>query len=149
VSKPLSALPPASRNGAGSGTGRGTGGRGDIDLGGRGKGSTRIIPGKHIVQGSLSKEQIGRVIRRYLNQIRYCYEKELPKSPNLYGKIVVMFTIGGTGKVTDANIMQTSLNDNNVESCVLRIIHRLHFPKPKGGGIVVVTYPFIFQQAGN
>ncbi|MFH1810994.1 MAG: AgmX/PglI C-terminal domain-containing protein [Pseudomonadota bacterium] len=135
--------------GLGSGTGRGTGGRGDIDLGGRGKGSTRIIPGKHVVEGALSKEEIGRVIRRYLNQIKYCYEKELPKNPNLYGKVVVMFTIGGTGAVNDANVVQTSLNDNNVEQCVLRIIHRLRFPQPKGGGIVVVTYPFIFQQSGG
>ena len=135
--------------GLGSGTGRGSGGRGDIDLGGRGKGATRIIPGKTIVEGSLSKEEIGRVIRRYLNQIKYCYEKELQKNPNLYGKVVVMFQIGGTGNVNEASVVQSSLNDNNCEECVLRIIRRLRFPQPRGGGIVVVTYPFIFQQSGG
>ena len=24
-----------------------------------------------------------------------------------------------------------------------------NFPKPKGGGIAVVTYPFVFKQAGE
>jgi len=42
--------------GLGSGTGRGSGGQGDVDLGGRGKGSTKITPGKTIVEGGLSKE---------------------------------------------------------------------------------------------
>ena len=53
--------------GLGSGTGSGTGGAGSIDLGGRGKGTTRIIPGRTVIKGSLSKEEIARVIRRHLN----------------------------------------------------------------------------------
>jgi TonB family protein len=135
--------------GLGSGTGRGSGGQGEVDLGGRGKGSTKITPGKTIVEGSLSKEEIGRVIRRYLSQIKYCYEKELTRNPNLAGKVVVGFTIGGTGKVTESNVVETSLNDQTVEDCVLKIINRIQFPQPKGGGIVLVTYPFIFQASGN
>ncbi|MEW5855546.1 MAG: TonB family protein [Myxococcota bacterium] len=135
--------------GLGSGTGRGSGGQGDVDLGGRGKGTTKITPGKTIVEGGLSKEEIGRVIRRYLSQIKYCYEKELTRNPNLAGKIVVSFTIGGTGKVTEADVAETSLNDPTVEDCVLKIIKRIQFPQPKGGGIVLVTYPFIFQASGG
>ncbi len=135
--------------GLGSGTGRGSGGQGDIDLGGRGKAGTKITPGKTIVEGGLSKEEIGRVIRRYLSQIKYCYEKELTRNPNLNGKIVTSFTIGGTGKVTDCDVAETSLNDPTVEDCVVKIIKRIQFPQPKGGGIVLVSYPFIFQSSGQ
>jgi hypothetical protein len=36
------------------------------------------------------------------------------------------------------------MNDMNVESCVLRTIRRINFPRPDGGGEVIVTYPFLF-----
>jgi pSer/pThr/pTyr-binding forkhead associated (FHA) protein len=126
------------------GHGRGTGGYGNIDLGGRGKGTTRIVPGKTIIQGSLSKEEIGRVIRRNLARFKYCYEKQLNANPNLAGKISVYFTIAPTGDVAQASVRETSMNEENVESCVVKVMRSLKFPKPRGGGIVVVTYPFVF-----
>jgi TonB family protein len=126
------------------GHGRGTGGYGNIDLGGRGKGTTRIVPGKTIIQGSLSKEEIGRVIRRNLARFKYCYEKQLNANPNLAGKVAVYFTIAPTGEVAQASVRETSMNDENVESCVIKVMRSLKFPKPRGGGIVVVTYPFVF-----
>jgi TonB family protein len=126
------------------GHGRGTGGYGNIDLGGRGKGTTRIVPGKTIIQGSLSKEEIGRVIRRNLARFKYCYEKQLNANPNLSGKISVYFTIAPTGDVAQASVRETSMNDENVESCAVKVMRSLKFPKPRGGGIVVVTYPFVF-----
>jgi TonB family protein len=125
--------------------GRGSGsGYGNIDLGGRGKGTTRIVPGKTIIQGSLSKEEIGRVIRRNLARFKYCYEKQLNANPNLAGKVAVYFTIAPTGEVAQASVRETSMNDENVESCVIKVMRSLKFPKPRGGGIVVVTYPFVF-----
>lgn len=127
------------------GHGRGTGGYGNIDLGGRGKGTTRILPGRTIVQGSLSKEEIGRVIRRNLARFKYCYEKELNANPNLSGKIAVYFQIAPTGSVATAEVRETQMNDANVEGCVVKVMRTLKFPQPRGGGIVVVTYPFVFQ----
>ncbi|MBI4818252.1 MAG: AgmX/PglI C-terminal domain-containing protein [Deltaproteobacteria bacterium] len=129
------------------GHGNGTGGYGNIDLGGKGKGTTRIVPGKTIIQGSLSKEEIGRVIRRNLARFKYCYEKELNAAPTLAGKVGVYFTIAPTGSVAEASVRETSINNNNVEECVLRVMRSLKFPQPKGGGIVVVTYPFVFASA--
>jgi hypothetical protein len=135
--------------GLGSGTGRGTGGAGSIDLGGRGKGTARIIPGRTIIKGSLSKEEIARVIRRHLNQIKYCYEKELTKKPNLRGKVTTKFIIAGTGRVQMAKIYQTTMGYAPTEKCIVRIIKMMRFPQPRGGGIVQVVYPFMFQKAGR
>lgn len=135
--------------GLGSGTGRGSGGQGDVDLGGRGKGMTRIVPGKIIYEGGLSREEIQRVISRVMSQIKYCYEKELTKEPNLEGKLVASWTISGTGDVATAQMAQNTMGNQAVEQCVLRIIQRLKFPTPKGGGQVFVTYPFVFSAAGE
>ena len=41
------------------------------------------------------------------------------------------------------------MNNAELETCVAGRVRTWVFPKPKGGGVVVVTYPFIFQQAGG
>lgn len=126
------------------GHGRGSGGYGNIDLGGRGKGRTRIVPGRTIIKGSLDKAEIARVIRQNLNRFKFCYEKELNANPNLAGKIAIYFTIAPTGTVPQASVRETSMNNKTVEDCTVKVMKSLKFPKPKGGGIVVVTYPFVF-----
>jgi hypothetical protein len=63
--------------------------------------------------------------------------------------VVVQFTIGGTGKVDEAHIAQTEMNNEGVEGCIVRNVKTWVFPQPKGGGVVFVTYPFIFKSAGQ
>lgn len=138
--------------GLGSGTGRGSGGTGNIDLGGRGKGTTKIVPGKIIYEGGLSREEIQRVISRVMSQIKYCYEKELNKDPNLEGKLVMFWLISGSGDVQTTSASQNTFSGASgppIEQCVQRIIQRLKFPAPKGGGVVNVTYPFVFSNSGG
>jgi hypothetical protein len=138
--------------GLGSGTGRGSGGSGNVDLGGRGKGTTKIVPGKIIYEGGLSREEIQRVISRVMSQIKYCYEKELNKDPNLEGKLVMFWLISGSGDVQTASASQNTFSGPSgppIEQCVQRIIQRLKFPTPKGGGVVNVTYPFVFSNSGG
>jgi outer membrane biosynthesis protein TonB len=95
------------------------------------------------VKGSLDKDVIRRVIRRAMPKIKFCYEASLEKSPNLAGKIVVDFTIGLDGKVT--NSKPTSGIQPEVDDCVAKSIARLSFPVPQGDTEVRVVYPFIFE----
>jgi TonB family protein len=132
---------------AGYGRGGGTG-YGSVKIGHRGKHAVRVVKGRTRVVGGLSQEVVGRYIKRYWAQFKYCYERELSKDPNLYGKITITFTIAGNGRVSEAQVIQTSMHSANVEECVLRVVRRIRFPQPKGGGQVVVTYPFMFTTAG-
>ncbi|MFP2909366.1 TonB family protein, partial [Pyxidicoccus sp. 3LFB2] len=131
------------------GTGRGAGGSGGIDLGGRGKSITKVIPGKTTVVGGLDKDVIAKVIRRHQGEIKYCYESELNKDPSLAGKVAVAFTIDPTGAVSDATVSESTLNNSKAEQCMLSRIRRWKFPEPKGGGVVSVTYPWLFSPAGG
>jgi len=131
------------------GTGRGTGGNGGIDLGGKGKAITKVIPGKTTVIGGLDKDVIAKVIRRHQNEIKYCYESELNKNPSLAGKVAVAFTIDPAGAVAEANVTETTLNNTTAENCMLSRIRRWKFPEPKGGGVVAVTYPWLFSPSGS
>lgn len=131
------------------GNGRGTGGRGGIDLGGKGKAITRIIPGKTTVIGGLDKDVIAKIIRQHQNEIKYCYESELNKDPSLAGKVAVAFTIDPTGAVSEASVTESTLGNSTAEKCMLSRIRRWKFPEPKGGGVVAVTYPWLFSPAGS
>jgi hypothetical protein len=36
-----------------------------------------------------------------------------------------------------------------LDKCIAGRVLTWVFPKPKGGGVAVVTYPFVFKQAGE
>jgi len=95
--------------------------------------------------GSLSMEIIRRVIHSHRDQIKYCYSKELTRNPNLAGKVSIKFTISPKGYVQQASVSQTTLRNATVERCMAQKIRTWKFPEPKGGGIVIVNYPFIFK----
>jgi len=126
-----------------AGYGRGVGG-----LTGRRARGPEIVPGQATVRGSLDKEIIRRIIRRHINEVKFCYENELTKKASLAGRISVQFTIAGTGQVI-ASVLQSSTMENlRVESCVVQAVRRWEFPRPQGGGIVIVSYPFNFTAGG-
>ncbi len=130
--------------------GRGSmGGYGNINIGNKGKSETRIVPGKTTVVGSCERTSIGKVINSRANEIRFCYESELTKNPNLAGRVAVSFTIGPTGGVESAEIAQSDVGSPKMEDCILGRIRRWKFPEPKGGGSCVINYPWVFKAAGS
>ncbi|MEW5855432.1 MAG: AgmX/PglI C-terminal domain-containing protein [Myxococcota bacterium] len=131
------------RGGGNSGFGTGTGG-----LGGKTEHAIDVTQGAPVILGSLDKEIIRRVIRENIQQIKYCYERELTRTPGLAGKVQIKFVIGAQGAVQSAVVAESSMNNKTVESCIAGKVRGWIFPKPKGGGIVIVTYPFIFKQGG-
>ncbi len=111
----------------------------------RGERDVNISVGRPIVMGSLSMEIIRRVIHSHRDQIKYCYSKELTRSPNLSGKVTVKFTISAKGYVQQASVSATTLGNAMVERCITQKVRTWKFPEPKGGGIVIVNYPFILK----
>jgi len=97
------------------------------------------------IAGALSKDEIKRVIVANLNQIKYCYQRQLMKDPSLKGRVTVRFGISARGTVFLARVKSTTLNSPPVERCITRGIRLWRFPKPRGGGIVYVVYPFVFK----
>lgn len=154
------------RHGGGLGTGLGTANLGRIGTLGHGNGSngtygsrvarlrrrTAKMPkvgfGVAKTKGALDKELIRREVRKHRNEVRYCYQRELQKSPKLGGRLVVQFTIGGRGQVVLSRVQSSTLASAPVERCVAKAVRRWSFPKPAGGGIVIVSYPFSFRAAG-
>jgi TonB family protein len=124
--------------GNGSGYGRGAGG-----LGGRRARAPEVIPGDANVRGPLDKEIIRRIIRRHINEVRYCYEQSLAVHPAIGGRVMVQFTIAASGQVISSLLQNSTVGDARAESCIVQAVRRWEFPRPLGGGIVIVSYPFV------
>jgi TonB family protein len=130
--------------GSGSDYGRGTGGfrrhLGKVPL---------IRSGEADVRGSLSKEVIRRTIQRHVNEVRFCYEQELLSRPDVSGRVQIKFVIAPSGAVQVANVESSSLGVSRAEQCITQAVRRWTFPAPEGGGIVIVSYPFLLDAAGD
>jgi hypothetical protein len=119
------------------------GGFGGLDA----RGDGAMEGGSPAIMGSLDKSVIQQVVKRHSNMIRYCYQRELAQDPDLSGKIVVKFVIAADGTVSSSSVKSSTMGNAIVEACVAKRFQSLLFPEPLGGGIVIVSYPFVFQPA--
>ena len=125
---------------AGNGVGklRGRGGGGHV------RGRVSGIRALARVSGSLSRSQVLKVINEHLGQIQGCYERALTHHPGLGGKIEFQWTVLASGRVSTARERSSSMNDAKVSRCIIHVIKRMRFPRPKGGS-VTIAYPFMFR----
>jgi TonB family protein len=144
----LGTLGTIGKGGGGAGNGAGHG-RGAGGLGGRRARAPDVILGQANVRGSLDKEIIRRIIRRHLNEVKYCYEQELVRFPGLRGRVMVQFTIAASGQVIAAVLQNSTISNARIENCVVAAVRRWEFPHPIGGGIVIVSYPFTLMPDGG
>jgi TonB family protein len=97
------------------------------------------------VEQGLSKDEVGAVIHRHADEIRYCHENAMLYHPNLEGKLVVQFSISAAGVVQQAAVQSSTLGEKSLEECLMKRLAGWRFPKPRGGVAVSVSYPFIFK----
>jgi hypothetical protein len=98
--------------------------------------------------GTISPEYIRERVREdFFPLARECYEAALEKQPKLAGKLIISFVIVGDdevgGVVDSAELAEGStLDDEELSTCMLESMLSLSFVAPSGGGSVSVTYPF-------
>ncbi|GMU04388.1 hypothetical protein ASNO1_06400 [Corallococcus caeni] len=133
--------------------GKGGGGIGALGAGGVGKGAvggtvTRATARSiSSTQGTVDREAVAKVINSHLNEVHGCYERALLKDPGLAGKVVLEWAIGLNGRVASAKTKSSTLRNASVEACILSSLKGWQFPAPKGG-LVIITYPFLFNSVG-
>ncbi len=134
-------------------------GSGDLDVGaGRGRGrkgpglgtgkekevSVGMETGSPDAEGGLTKEQVNRVVRAHLAALKYCYEKELQRRPQLSGKIELFWVIKPNGTVDRAKVAASTMGSRDVEGCMERQVRNWHFPK-SNAPTIVQSFPFLFK----
>lgn len=100
-----------------------------------------------VTEGGLDRDVIDAIVRKRKARIRLCYERQLNFQPKLSGKVTVAFIIGATGNVQSANISEDSMKSSAVNNCIISEVKSWKFPSPKGGTLVNVDYPFVFESS--
>jgi hypothetical protein len=134
----------------GRGGGLGSYGTGVGGLGAKSDRPINVSTGPPTVMGAIDRELIRKVIQEHAAQIRYCYEQQLAINPRLTGKVAITWVINADGSASQAKVDggATTLDDAKVHECMMARIQSWQFPKPKGGGYAVITYPWILRSAG-
>jgi TonB family protein len=96
------------------------------------------------VRGSLDRDVILRVFRQRHGQLQNCYELALQRNPALEGRVILNFTIGEQGKVSEARIGTSTLGDHDVEACLVSRLRAWTFPGPQAGS-VQIAFPLVFR----
>ena len=109
--------------------------------------SPTVQPLPPTVTGPLEKDLVIRIIKRNLNQLRYCFESNLTRNPGLQGTLVIDLIITPEGTVAATKLGSSSLNDANTEGCFVARAKTWMFPKSSGQ--VTVVYPFLLQPQGK
>jgi hypothetical protein len=126
----------------------GPGAGGHYGLPGRGFGTRDHAPrlptvGTARVDGpGYDKTLVRRYIRRSIDKIAYCYDRQLLAHPGIEGEVLIDFFIAPTGGVERSS--GTGF-DAEVAGCVAGVIHTIEFPRPGDGVGVEVHYPFQFH----
>ena len=97
--------------------------------------------------GAMSRSSIDDGIRDFMPDIRECYKEALKEVPDLAGRLMVKFTIKGqeaVGRVINVSIKDSDVDDVPMEECLMDVVESIDFDPPKGGGLVIVSYPFVF-----
>lgn len=116
---------------------------------GQGNAFVSMDTGGSSVEEGLTKDEVGEVIHRHLSEVRYCYESAMLRTPDIEGKLITNFVIGGNGMVKSTEVKSSTLPDPRLDDCILRRLVTWKFPNPRGGVDVAVSYPFIFKTLGR
>jgi len=125
---------------------------------GFGRPSPPTATGTKAVAGAFGSDA-GRLDRAYIQKriqedfvplAKECYEAALERDAKLGGKLVFSFVIAGDedvgGIVESAEIDPSStLVEKELVYCLRESLLSLSFEPPKQGGVVSVTYPFVFS----
>ena len=59
-----------------------------------------------------------------------------------------LMTVNEVYRLMKSGVDSSSLGNPAVENCIVARVYQWQFPKPKGGGIVQVSYPFLLKESG-
>lgn len=99
-------------------------------------------------RGRLPPAKISEVLQAHGASFNQCYAKALAASPGLAGTVTLVIVISPQGTVPHAEVVDESstLDNPEVQTCLIDEAKTLQFDKPVGGR-VVTHYPLEFKPA--
>jgi TonB family protein len=103
--------------------------------------------GNSALTGGRSRASIQSVVMQHMAALRHAFNRRLRDKPGLSGKIAVKFAINEFGSVISASVVESTMNDPELEKVVVEKVKSFQFEKiDKPGDVTDVTYPFVFSE---
>ena len=93
--------------------------------------------------GELDSAGCDKVLAAHHDEIKKCYQEATERLFYLGGRMVLKLRIGASGLPHSVAMTSSTVGSYEVEHCVAAVLHKLHFPPPKGGD-GELTYPVEF-----
>ena len=97
------------------------------------------------VTGPLSTHIVQKIVSSHTSELRECYENALAHNNTLAGEVTLSWTNDTFGHAKEASIEASTLNDQNIEQCLLETVSRWRFPDIKSLDLVKIKYPISFM----
>jgi TonB family protein len=94
----------------------------------------------------LDKDEVRQVVRANIHEVKACYEqKGLARDGDLTGRVGLQFTLDPRGAVADARVQSSTFPPgyDDLTVCIVERLRTWRFPAT--GGVVAITYPFVFE----
>ena len=89
------------------------------------------------------------LVRGQMPEVKACYEWHLRERPGAGGRLTFSWTIQPSGAVTDVQPDRDELKSPTLTTCISQLLQRLRFPPTPHGGSTEVSFPFVFESAGQ
>jgi len=86
-----------------------------------------------------AQQLLARVVRTYARQIKACYEQRLKLQTRLAGRLELRWAYAA-GRVVDAEIVDNTTGDAELETCVTRRVLRWRVPEELPDGEVITPF---------
>ena len=106
-----------------------------------------VATGFEVSNMSIDRNSVQKVLKRRNRSIQQCYERSL-KGEAIEGKIKLTLIIDERGRVVDIKIVEDRLKSADALACILKILKRTKFPKPKDG-FAEISKTWVFEASSN
>jgi len=90
-----------------------------------------------------SAEEVSLAVKRYLGNVKFCYQRLSKTGSSRSGRAILGFTIGKDGTPVNVIVDAPAFSKTDLVDCVKKQVARWTFPPSKQGGMVV-SYPIVF-----
>ncbi len=101
--------------------------------------------GSQEARAQRTSESVMSIINSQQGRVMYTYNKYLRTNPDLRGKVSFDVTIEANGSVSNIQILESSIDNQDFVRELMNIVRRLKFP-PIREGSITVNLPFVFNR---
>jgi len=95
-------------------------------------------------EAGLSKSEIMSVVMTHVDKVKDCFKQALAKNSTLKGTVVVAWTVQPYGRVAGARVTRSTMNNSDVDTCIVGEVATWMFPKSPAKS-EVNAFPFVLK----